>query len=85
LSVAFTKEDSAETASETLLPDRPVSAVCTENPIRVDDVTESTRIGFSVHTGHGPIRAGDANANTATRAALCVQGVLRRDYSLMTD
>jgi hypothetical protein len=25
LSVAFTKEDSAETASETLLPDRPVS------------------------------------------------------------
>jgi transcription elongation GreA/GreB family factor len=26
LSVAFTKEDSAETASETLLPDRPVSA-----------------------------------------------------------
>ena len=26
MSVAFTKEDSAETASETLLPDRPVSA-----------------------------------------------------------
>jgi len=26
LSVAFTKEDSAETASETLLPDRPISA-----------------------------------------------------------
>jgi hypothetical protein len=26
LSVAFTKEDSAETASETLLPDRPVSS-----------------------------------------------------------
>ena len=25
MSVAFTKEDSAETASETLLPDRPVS------------------------------------------------------------
>src|SRR5271168_3507667 len=25
LSVAFTKEDSAETASETLLPDRPIS------------------------------------------------------------
>jgi hypothetical protein len=25
LSVAFTKEDSAETAAETLLPDRPVS------------------------------------------------------------
>ena len=26
MSVAFTKEDSAETASETLLPDRPVSS-----------------------------------------------------------
>ena len=25
MSVAFTKEDSAETASETLLPDRPIS------------------------------------------------------------
>ena len=36
-------------------------------------------------SGHGPIRAGDADANTATRAALYVQGVLRRDYNLMTD
>jgi len=26
LSVAFTKEDSAETASETMLPDRPISS-----------------------------------------------------------
>jgi hypothetical protein len=26
LSVAFTKEESAETASETLLPDRPISS-----------------------------------------------------------
>jgi hypothetical protein len=29
--------------------------------------------------------AGTADANTAARAALYVQGVLRRDYSLMTD
>ena len=26
MSVAFTKEDSAETASETMLPDRPISS-----------------------------------------------------------
>jgi hypothetical protein len=29
--------------------------------------------------------AGSADANTAARAALYVQGVLRRDYNLMTD
>jgi hypothetical protein len=29
--------------------------------------------------------AGTADANTAARAALYVQGVLRRDYNLMTD
>ena len=29
--------------------------------------------------------AGAADANTAARAALYVQGVLRRDYNLMTD
>ena len=29
--------------------------------------------------------AGTADANTAARAALYVQGVLRRDYDLMTD
>jgi hypothetical protein len=29
--------------------------------------------------------AGSADANTAARAALFVQGVLRRDYNLMTD
>jgi hypothetical protein len=31
------------------------------------------------------LSAGDADANTAARAALNVQGVLRRDYDLMTD
>ncbi|MDB5611405.1 MAG: hypothetical protein JWP25_8305, partial [Bradyrhizobium sp.] len=36
-------------------------------------------------SGHGSIRAGDADANTNTRAALYVQGVLPRDYNLMTD
>jgi transcription elongation GreA/GreB family factor len=37
LSVAFTKEESAETASETLLPDRPISAnpnLVTENGLK---------------------------------------------------
>jgi hypothetical protein len=29
--------------------------------------------------------AGTADANTAARAALYVQGILRRDYNLMTD
>jgi hypothetical protein len=29
--------------------------------------------------------AGTADANTAARAALYVQGVLRRDYDLITD
>jgi hypothetical protein len=29
--------------------------------------------------------AGSADANTAARAALYVQGVLRRDYNLITD
>jgi len=29
--------------------------------------------------------AGAADANTAARAVLYVQGVLRRDYNLMTD
>ena len=29
--------------------------------------------------------AGSADANTAARAALYVQGMLRRDYNLMTD
>jgi hypothetical protein len=29
--------------------------------------------------------AGTADANTAARAALYVQGVLRHDYNLMTD
>jgi hypothetical protein len=29
--------------------------------------------------------AGTADANTAARAALYVQGVLRRDYNLITD
>jgi hypothetical protein len=29
--------------------------------------------------------AGTADANTGARAALYVQGVLRRDYNLMTD
>jgi hypothetical protein len=29
--------------------------------------------------------AGTTDANTAARAALYVQGVLRRDYDLMTD
>jgi transcription elongation GreA/GreB family factor len=36
LSVAFTKEDSAETASETLLPARPISQ-------KIDDVNERRR------------------------------------------
>ena len=31
------------------------------------------------------LSAGAADANTAARAALYVQGVLRRDYNLMTD
>jgi hypothetical protein len=31
------------------------------------------------------LSAGAADANTATRAALHVQRVLRRDYDLMTD
>jgi hypothetical protein len=31
------------------------------------------------------LSAGAADANTAARAALYVQGVLRRDYDLMTD
>ena len=31
------------------------------------------------------LSAGAADANTATRAALHVQSVLRRDYDLMTD
>ena len=31
------------------------------------------------------LSAGTADANTAARAALYVQGVLRRDYDLMTD
>jgi hypothetical protein len=31
------------------------------------------------------LSAGAADANTAARAALHVQGVLRRDYDLMTD
>src|SRR5580704_16598100 len=44
LSVAFTKEDSAETASETLLPDRPVSP-------HPNLVTESglTALEFQLH------------------------------------
>jgi hypothetical protein len=31
------------------------------------------------------LSAGAADANTAARAAIHVQGVLRRDYDLMTD
>jgi hypothetical protein len=31
------------------------------------------------------LSAGAADANTAARAALHVQSVLRRDYNLMTD
>ena len=31
------------------------------------------------------LSAGAADANTAARAALYVQGVLRRDYNLMAD
>lgn len=41
MSVAFTKEDSAETASETLLPDRPISAepnLVTENGLKALEV-----------------------------------------------
>jgi hypothetical protein len=35
--------------------------------------------------GRCVLSAGAADANTAARAALYVQGVLRRDYNLMTD
>jgi transcription elongation GreA/GreB family factor len=47
LSVAFTKEDSAETASETLLPDRPVSS-------HPNLVTESglKALEFQLHQAH---------------------------------
>src|SRR5206468_10564775 len=48
LSVAFTKEDSAETASETLLPDRPVSP-------HPNLVTEADRKSTRLNSSHDQI------------------------------
>ena len=80
LSVAFTKEDSAETASETLLPDRPVSP-------HPNLVTEAglKALEFQLHGTHEAYETAqkieDVNERRRQAATPCVMcATLRREF-----
>lgn len=62
MSVAFTKEDSAETASETLLPDRPIS----------------TALNLVTPAGLAGLEQSVAEARTAYDAAMLIEDVNER-------